>query len=400
MTDAAHVGSQRHEVFQKPFKVVPQIEEWDTPDNYRSTYMGDGELPDKIKVWRIQNVKEDGQTSNSVATRSWNFDEFPDAEILTPGFNTGKEYGAAGVSRHGNFLQWGFSGAPSKMTDAGKNFFLNCISYIKKFEGKAPLVRTTSAKSRRFYRMYAPKIDQERYTSYFSDDLVEKYKDNPAGLVKHFEDNFEFIYCQGSKFLIDEELKSLGLDTNRKVSTLQQLIAMLSNDSQDDTAQQLLDRYTDQSFDTAEEWQKWLDENRDRLFFSDTGGYKFFAVPKGYLDKPSGASKKLDVSILYVGQTDSERAQSFLSLLSESFAQVETCAQDNFNEEQTANFDVVFLDYARARQARGQRAASGQRGARGGQLQLSENYSQPTVVFGSFGMRICLQWLSPQTSYT
>jgi hypothetical protein len=46
-------------------------------------------------------------------------------------------------------------------------------------------------------------------------------------------------------------------------------------------------RYTDVAFDTPQQWQQWLDSNRDRLYFTDIGGYKFFVVPEGY---PAGAS--------------------------------------------------------------------------------------------------------------
>jgi len=60
----------------------------------------------------------------------------PKAEALALGYNTSNRNGAVSVGRDGNFLQWGFSGPPSKMTDAGRNFFLNCVVYIAKFDGK------------------------------------------------------------------------------------------------------------------------------------------------------------------------------------------------------------------------------------------------------------------------
>jgi hypothetical protein len=68
----------------------------------------------------------------------WKQEDAPDAEALAIGFNTGKMNGAVAVGRHGNFLQWGFSAPPSRMTEAGRKFFLNCVCYIVKFDGKAP----------------------------------------------------------------------------------------------------------------------------------------------------------------------------------------------------------------------------------------------------------------------
>ena len=41
--------------------------------------------------------------------------------------------------------------------------------------------------------------------------------------------------------------------------------------------------YTNETFETAAEWRKWLDQNRSQLFFSDVGGYKFFVGPQTQL---------------------------------------------------------------------------------------------------------------------
>jgi hypothetical protein len=52
-----------------------------------------------------------------------------------------------------------------------------------------------------------------------------------------------------------------------------------------DAARRLLARYTNESFQSAEQWQSWFEENKDRIFFSDVGGFKFFVVPKDYIEK-------------------------------------------------------------------------------------------------------------------
>ena len=132
MGDAAHFELLEHEVFQKPFKVEPVSEMWNTPRNYRR-YPGGKKLPDKMKVWRVQQT---GMDYGGAVSRAKNFDDSPDNEILAMGYNTNKEYGAPGVARHGNFLQWGYSAPPSKMTEPGRKFFLNCINYIRKFNGE------------------------------------------------------------------------------------------------------------------------------------------------------------------------------------------------------------------------------------------------------------------------
>lgn len=279
----AHVGSHEHKVFNEPFKVEPEVELWDTPGNYRR-YPHPENLPDKIEVWRIHKP---GKSYGGVVVRGYDFGESGDAEVLAPGFNTAKEYGAVAVGRHANFLQWGYAGSPSKMTEAGRKFFINCIAYISAFDGKTPLVRPKSAHRTNavWYASLIKKVkDKGFFDSTFSAELMEEYKDNPDALVKYYWDNFELIY-KDKVFRIDTELKSLGIGSNWSMSTLEKLIALRSDQTSGDTAQKLLTRYTEQSFTGATQWRRWFESNKGRIYFSDIGGYKFLVVPPGKLDK-------------------------------------------------------------------------------------------------------------------
>jgi hypothetical protein len=286
MGDAAHAESLEHEVFQKPFKVEPEFEHWDTPSNYHRRHLGKDKLPDKMKVWCVQNT---GKTFGGVVARAYGFTDSSDTEILALGFNRGKEYGAVGIGRHGNFLQWGYSAPPSKMTEAGKKFFLNCLCYISRFDGKAPLVRRTSSHRLNVLGLAAiiNRISgdkKEFFTRTFPPELWEKYGSDPDGLVQYYRENLEFTYWN-RVFRIDSELKALGVDSNRSLDTLERLIGFLQDDTHADTARHLLTRYTNQSFQSADDWKRWFGDKKDRIFFSDVGGYKFLVIPEGYLDK-------------------------------------------------------------------------------------------------------------------
>lgn len=289
MEDAAQGEPRKHEVFTTPFRVEPKFEFWPTPDNYRDRSLGE-KVPDKIKVWRVQSGRPGGRSTGGVVSRLYGFEDSPDAEILTAGFNVGKESGAVGVGRHGNFLQWGFSAPPSKMTDPGRKFFLNCVVYIAKFDGKPPLVRRQS--SHRVNALRLAKVinadfeDKSFPDKYYPPDLVKRFGDDPDGLMGYYRDHIELIYRGDKIWLIDKQLRGLGIGSNRKVSTLEKLIALLGEEKHAQAAKRLLKRYTTQSFATQEQWEGWLKENRDRIYFSDVGGYKFRVVPKGYLDLP------------------------------------------------------------------------------------------------------------------
>ena len=112
---------------------------WETPSSYRR-YPGGGHLPDKLRVWRVQKLARDQKTRMvapyGAVAKPWKPSEAPHTEILVAGYNTGKMDGAVAVGRDRNFLQWGFSAPPSKMTEAGRAFFLNSVCYIAKLPGK------------------------------------------------------------------------------------------------------------------------------------------------------------------------------------------------------------------------------------------------------------------------
>ena len=290
MKDAAHAESLEHEVFQKPLKIQPKFEQWDTPTSYHSRNFTGKKLPEKMKVWRVQNKGKDGRHYGGAVSHSFGYTDSPDAEVIIKGYNNGKEYGAVGVGRHGNFLQWGYWAPPSLMTEAGKKLFLNSICYIHKFDGKAPLVRAikhdrinTIRLARIGDRLRKSAEEDKSITPYIPMELLRKYVGDPEGLKQYYRDNLEFVY-QDRIFQIDGKLKSLGLNSNRSLESLEQLINLLNDEAKADTAQLLLTRYTNQSFQNTEEWKQWFENNRDRIYFSDMGGYKFFVVPEGYLD--------------------------------------------------------------------------------------------------------------------
>jgi hypothetical protein len=278
MENAAHAESLDHEVYRTPLAVQPEFEYRKTPENYRRSYFGPGQVPDQIKVWRVQNT----QRGNVVAT-GYGFEDSPDAEIIAVGFNHGKAYGDVGIGRQANVLQWGYSDPPSQMTEAGRRLFLNCIHYIHRFDGKTPLVRRESVGRRNalLYVSYLKIVtDKQRLFNYsFPAELWQKYQSDPDGLLEYYKENLELVYWDRI-YRIDEDLKSLNLGSNRKAETLERLFELRKDPAHREIAQRLLDRYTDGH--TTFDFQK----SRDRIYFSDVGGYKFFVVPEGYLLGP------------------------------------------------------------------------------------------------------------------
>ncbi len=285
MGDAAHAESLDHEVYRTPWAVEPSFEMWKTPANYRERYFGPGKLPDQMKVWLVQKT---GKTFGGVVAWGDGFTDSPDTEVLALGFNDGKAYGSVGIGRQGNFLQWGYSASPAQMTDSGRKLFLNCIHYIRKFDGKTPLIRrqrsprANAVALAQIINRVINEDHKEFFLRTFPEELYEKYHSDPNGLTAYYQANLELVY-RDKLYRVDEELKSLGFDSNRKIENLPRLIESLDDPQRAAPARKVLTRYTDQSFETPQQWRQWFDQNKDRLYFTDIGGYTFKVVPEGYL---------------------------------------------------------------------------------------------------------------------
>ncbi len=125
-------------VFHKPLKVGIKLETVDTPSSYLRT-VGEGKkIGKKMQVWYVQKALT---RTEGVVSRVIKPGDSDEAEAILLGFAPGKHYESVGIGRHGNFLQWGYAAAPSQMTEAGRNLFVNCIYYIRQFDGKAPTTR-------------------------------------------------------------------------------------------------------------------------------------------------------------------------------------------------------------------------------------------------------------------
>lgn len=239
-----------------------------------------------MKVWRVQDSNNKVGKAGAVSP-GYKADYPGEAEVLSLGFAPGKAYDSVGIGRHGNFLLWGWSASPSKMTEAGRRLFLNCISYIHKYDNK-PFVKIKQVSMTRDEDMISmfgwmeqsPSRAKSYPPRFFAQAALDKYGDDIKAMRNYYEANIEFVYDQEGKFCVDDRLRSLGLCSNRQVGELKKLVGFLTDPVHADLAESLLLRYTNESFTTPEEWSNWFKENRHELFFSDSGGYMFYVMPR------------------------------------------------------------------------------------------------------------------------
>lgn len=280
-----------HEIFKGPFPVALEFEEADTPENYRH-WPGGAERGKQLKVWKVQN-KEFPEIDPGLVSDPYGFDDSPDAEAISSGINS-KGPEAVALGRHGNFFLWGFSAQPSDMTESGRNCFLNSICYIKKFDGQPPLVRKMSS-GRRWSLVYAGYVksygNQDFIKNLFPTDLRDEFGTDGDKYLKYYQENLEYLHPGEHGFEVDDDVKELGL-SNRKIELLERCITMLENSDQAELARRVLKRYTTEDFSRPDQWRAWLEDNSDRLFFTDTGGYKFMVNPSADELAAKPATKK------------------------------------------------------------------------------------------------------------
>ena len=343
----AHNVKTDHPIFTSPKRVNLTFEDRDTPTHYRSVYNYSGrDLPDTTEMWRVQTkgyLSDPGFPIGMVSS-GFGFDNAPDGEIISSGVNS-KNVQAVALGRHGNFFHWGFAADPEYMTEEARQVFLNAIHYISEFKGKKPYSKRRPGQRSRYQALNdGTTLENASYDAYVQDELsrFEQYQaylanvlakggeltfqqrrvlsktgpdlvaedawlsevalvNMPKRLVEEFggaldlylpyyEENLEVLEkiikegpgVRAPQFLADDDAIALGY-SNRDPEILDAAISVLEADEGNAQARRVLQRYTDQEFDTAAQWRSWYEERKGRFYFADIDGYIFHTIPEGRL---------------------------------------------------------------------------------------------------------------------
>nr|WP_315246754.1 hypothetical protein [uncultured Flavobacterium sp.] len=330
--DAHHLKSE-HPIFKGPFPVSLTMVVKPTPEGIFH-YPSGKDVPKEIPMWRVQKegYLEGKGYRVGLVTRGDGFLDSPDAEYISSGVNS-KDVGAVAIGRHGNFLLWGFSASPDFMTDEAKQVFANAVVYIKQFKGQKPIarkyndriaIRTSiddmvaklNTESFEEFKVYMGEMNIQREKGI--NKLLEKKKNgeklsdmdeailgaqsqpipvptweeylqmtaqtfykpeylkNVDKLKKYLKENKKYMYSEPDGFYelkIDEDIKKLGIG-NADIKLLQQCVSILKSGKETDLANRVLLHYTGMQ-KTSQEWEKWLEDNSSKLFFTEAGGYKW-----------------------------------------------------------------------------------------------------------------------------
>ncbi len=271
-----------HELFHKPFPVAFTIENTPTPDNFKKWKPTVGDTVPTFKVFGSYDEKTD---EPGLVTSDMGFENVPDAERILGGINMkGPEYAA--IARHGSFVMFGFHGLPDRFTDEGRKLYLNTLSYA--VAHKAALVESLRLRPSRtdlletlttFMALY-PEAEHMRVVErgYAGEPIPAAVLTDPAAAQKWYAERAPFLHpaddganwSTSYQLATDAQCKEIGL-ANDSIVFLDALAARLAKDAHDPLANALLARYVPEV--EPSQFGAWLKENRDKLYFTETGGW-------------------------------------------------------------------------------------------------------------------------------
>ncbi len=328
----AHHFRAEHPIFHRPFPVEMTVEMRPTPEGaYEYAYYHEGAIPDSLPMWRVQTkgYMTDKGFRVGMVSRPWGFEDSPEAEYISSGV-CAKTLDAVAIGRHGNFLHWGFAASPKYMTDEAKAVFANAVVYISQFAGQAPIARKYNdriatreylkelkylatrkaweehlvsdaewakdmeaakkaaeekqARGEELTQMdeislsYVPQppITYEGMLQRYQDNLFERFGTDEQAYLDYYNTNENWFYGGEGMYVltVDEDAKAWDIPNN-DLRLLDRAIREWEQGGEVERAKRVLERYTLCRFSTPQEWRAWYEANKDRLFFTEAGGWLF-----------------------------------------------------------------------------------------------------------------------------
>lgn len=335
----AYKWDKSHPIFNGPFKVEIKGEMRPTPYdavNYGKYY--NYVAPEEVEMWQVstrsyQDPANQGMRIGMVS-RPWGYLDSPETEVISGGVSA-KCIDAISIGRHGNMFHWGFAADPEELTEPAKAVLANAIVYASQFNGKPIIARKIEevcytrpmihehkyVDSRQGY-LGREKLEQEfyeqnikiaadakaklergekissiesqimeylpmmkrpepkTYDQYIKErepKLYEIFGADEQAYMDYYDKNAPYFYGdvtaeRAFEPIIDKEARELGI-ANNDIRLLDKAIELMEQGKPEGKI--LLERYTLKRFATPAEWRAWVDKNRDRMFFTESGGWKW-----------------------------------------------------------------------------------------------------------------------------
>jgi hypothetical protein len=231
------------------------------------------------------------QHASGWCTYTYEHEQAPELEVLCGGVNT-KTPRAGAVWRQGNLLHFGFDLSPAQMNEAGQALLVNSVAYVARFTEDRPVVRTPCVfvqETRLFDRDAVARLlartDEglEALQYYLEKPEWQRLKGkNRDEVGAWFREARDYLHAGADgKLAVDADARSFGVPPAAP-AFLEKAVATLGEPGRAPLARRLLGRYAPDGPGAdapAEKWRAWWAGNRPYLFFSDTGGYRWYLDP-------------------------------------------------------------------------------------------------------------------------
>jgi hypothetical protein len=275
-----------HELFQKPLAIdIKKTTTINTPEAFKD------EINDaRIEVLPLARDPKANFTPGW-CTYTYEHTGAPELEVICGGINS-KTPQAGAVWRQGHLLHFGFDLVPSGMNDTGRALLVNAVAYIAQFTDDRPIVRTPCVfvQGKRILdrdylarRLRVPKPDLSGLTYVFAKmDFEKNLKDKAiADVAAWYREARDYLHADAdAKLTVDADARAFGVPPAGPEFLAKALAALAGARAAD--ARRLLARYVPDgpgAAASAADWAAWAEKNRPYLFFSDTGGYRWYTDP-------------------------------------------------------------------------------------------------------------------------
>jgi hypothetical protein len=200
-----------------------------------------------------------------------------DAELVAKGTSAkGPNRGA--IVRHGRYTLWGFEGGVDDMTDQGRALLVNTVFYAAR-QANSPVLEKRLHGTRddpfEYLDLHRTRIPGllETLKGYLPRELGNKTADE---VEKWLIEKRPYLRSNGRAYEVDTFAESMGVPNHKRVFLERCIVNLRESRNVEETVAELV-RYTDRKDigTSADGWQKWYDDNKDYLFFSDTEGFRF-----------------------------------------------------------------------------------------------------------------------------
>jgi hypothetical protein len=264
----------------KPFRIDRTTERRPTPDAFKSA-ISTATIDVLPLAKEVKRERTPGWCTYSDA-----FDS-PEMEVLCGGINH-KTATAGAIWRQGHLLHFGFDLTPEEMTERGQRLLINSIVYIAGFTEDRPIPH---APERALLRVGADRVvkkerpDKSYLEWYFTPEVRKQgHADDWGAFQTWYRQNRAFLRAdrkQGGSLILDEDAKALNVAPGRPEFFPATIAALKEGVSKADRAATLLRRYAPLGPKETEAvaWQRWWEENRSYVFFSEAGWYRWYIDP-------------------------------------------------------------------------------------------------------------------------